>query len=337
MPSIVSEAAEVGQSALVVAAIAMPVGWLAACVARKRAETILPEYRKRFSDWKGIDVAILAFFCLAFRDVVAQSLEPLGLFSWIPTDPMVEESIRKQQLRYQQSTLVGLCSLPLLIWGFRLWQANARAEVRQSRIAGDVALGAGAFLVLAPATFAVHFAVNVIFDAFGMKPDDHPLKSMSVKTVRDAAFLFAGACVVAPAFEELGYRRILVPWAAKRFERSWIVMGFAGLVALAFSKPEAKLGPALFVLATAALLAALTVVPRYRSRSSTRPSAALVATAALFGAIHSSVWPTPIPLFVLGLGLGWLVLRTKTVLAAVVAHGLFNAISVVMMLRGAAG
>jgi membrane protease YdiL (CAAX protease family) len=337
LPSLVSEAVEVGTSALVVAAIAIPVGLAAACVARNRAETILPEYRKRFSDWKGIDVAILAFFCLAFRDAVAQSLEPLGLFSWMPTDPTLEEPIRKQQLRYRQSTLVGLCSLPLLIWGFRLWQANARAEARQSRVAGDVALGAVAWFVVAPATFAVHFLVNAIFDAFGLKPDDHPLKSMSVNSARDAAFLLAGACVVAPAFEELGYRRILVPWAARRFGRSWIVMGFAGLVALAFAKDGAKFGPGLFVLATAFLLAALTVVPRFRPRRSTRPAAALVATAALFGAIHSSVWPTPIPLFVLGLGLGWLVLRTRTVLAAIVAHGLFNAISVVMLLRGAAG
>lgn len=332
-----SEAAEVGMSALVVAAVAVPVGLAAAYLAKRRTEAILPAYRKRFSDWKGIDVAILAFFCLAFRDAVAQSLEPLGVFAWMPTDPAVEETIRKQQLRYRQSTLVGLLSLPLLVWGFRLWQSNARAEVRQSRIAGDAALGAGAWFVLAPATFAVHFLVNAIFEAFGMKPDDHPLKSMSVSSAGDAAFLIAGACVVAPAFEELGYRRIIVPWAARRFERSWIVMGFAALVALAFSKDGARLGPALFVLASAGLLAATSVVSRIRPRRSTRPAAALVATAALFGAVHSGVWPTPIPLFVLGLGLGWLVLRTKTVLAAIVAHGLFNAISVTMMLRGAAG
>jgi membrane protease YdiL (CAAX protease family) len=337
LPSNASEAVEILASALVVAAVAVPAGLVAAAFARRRCEPILPAARKRFSNWKGIDVAILAFFCLAFRDALAQSLEPFGLFSWIPSDPTVEETIRKQQLRYQQSTLVGVLSLPLLVWGFRLWQANARAEVRQSRIAGDVALGAGAFLILAPATFAVHIAVNMIFDALGMKPDDHPLKSMSVKTAWDAAFLFAGACVVAPAFEELGYRRILVPWAAKRLERCWIVLGFAGLVALAFSKADAKLGPGLFVLATAGVLGGLTVVAGLRPRWSPRPAAALVATAALFGAIHSSVWPTPIPLFVLGLGLGWLVLRTKTVLAAVVAHGLFNAISAVVLLRGAAG
>ena len=52
--------------------------------------------------------------------------------------------------------------------------------------------------------------------------------------------------------------------------------------------------------------------------------------------IHSNVWPSPIPLFVLGIGLGWLAVRTNGVLAPVIVHGLFNAVSVVFVLRSAA-
>jgi membrane protease YdiL (CAAX protease family) len=46
------------------------------------------------------------------------------------------------------------------------------------------------------------------------------------------------------------------------------------------------------------------------------------------------VWPSPIPLFVLGLGLGWLAVRTRGILVPAIVHGLFNAVSGVFVLRG---
>lgn len=49
--------------------------------------------------------------------------------------------------------------------------------------------------------------------------------------------------------------------------------------------------------------------------------------AMLFAAFHSPVWPTPIPLLVLALGLGWLALRTNSLVAPIVVHMLFNAVA----------
>ena len=46
----------------------------------------------------------------------------------------------------------------------------------------------------------------------------------------------------------------------------------------------------------------------------------------------SAVWPTPIPLFGLGLGLGWLAYRTRRLVAPVTLHVLFNAVGVGMLL-----
>jgi membrane protease YdiL (CAAX protease family) len=57
------------------------------------------------------------------------------------------------------------------------------------------------------------------------------------------------------------------------------------------------------------------------------------ATAAFFALLHP-VWPNPIPLFALGLGLGYLAVRTNGLLVPVLVHGLFNAVSVVFVLRG---
>jgi hypothetical protein len=61
---------------------------------------------------------------------------------------------------------------------------------------------------------------------------------------------------------------------------------------------------------------------------------AVYGTALLFAAFHSSVWPTPVALFLLGLGLGWLAERTQSLVAPMVVHGLFNAVACVMLLLG---
>jgi membrane protease YdiL (CAAX protease family) len=69
---------------------------------------------------------------------------------------------------------------------------------------------------------------------------------------------------------------------------------------------------------------------------SNKPSRApaVFATALLFGATHSFAWPTPIALFVLGLGLGYLAVRTRTLVPPVVVHCLFNAVSFVILIMG---
>jgi membrane protease YdiL (CAAX protease family) len=70
----------------------------------------------------------------------------------------------------------------------------------------------------------------------------------------------------------------------------------------------------------------------YRSRTPVGP--ALFGTSALFGAIHSNVWPSPVALFVLALGLGWLAWRTRSLAGPMLLHGLFNGIACVALLLG---
>jgi len=70
---------------------------------------------------------------------------------------------------------------------------------------------------------------------------------------------------------------------------------------------------------------------RVRSPQHTR---AVLASSALFAAVHANVWPSPVPLVVLAVGLGYLYLRTRTLIGPVVVHGLFNAVSAVYLLLG---
>ena len=54
-------------------------------------------------------------------------------------------------------------------------------------------------------------------------------------------------------------------------------------------------------------------------------------SAMLFAVFHSSVWPTPIPLFVLGLGLGWLAYRTHSLVGSITVHVLFNSVACLVL------
>jgi Type II CAAX prenyl endopeptidase Rce1-like len=75
-------------------------------------------------------------------------------------------------------------------------------------------------------------------------------------------------------------------------------------------------------------------VRRYLRVRSVQHARAIIASSALFAAVHSQVWPSPVPLFVLALGLGYLYMRTRSLVGPVVVHGMFNAVSAVYLLMG---
>ena len=58
---------------------------------------------------------------------------------------------------------------------------------------------------------------------------------------------------------------------------------------------------------------------------------AIYGTALLFAMFHVSVWPTPIPLFLLALGLGYLAYRTQSVVGPIVMHVLFNTVACIAL------
>ena len=60
--------------------------------------------------------------------------------------------------------------------------------------------------------------------------------------------------------------------------------------------------------------------------------AGIFAASVLFGWMHVRVWPSPIALTVLGVGLGWLAWRTRSLAAPMTLHAAFNAIAVVVLL-----
>jgi membrane protease YdiL (CAAX protease family) len=62
-----------------------------------------------------------------------------------------------------------------------------------------------------------------------------------------------------------------------------------------------------------------------------QPRLAIFTNGLFFAAMHSAVWPSPIPLFLLGMALAWLTYRTSSLVGAVTLHALVNATAVLSL------
>jgi membrane protease YdiL (CAAX protease family) len=71
--------------------------------------------------------------------------------------------------------------------------------------------------------------------------------------------------------------------------------------------------------------------PRWQDPRLNQPRA-VYATAVFFASVHP--WPTPVPLFLLGLLLGWCAWRTQSLVAPLTLHILFNAVACVELAMG---
>jgi membrane protease YdiL (CAAX protease family) len=62
------------------------------------------------------------------------------------------------------------------------------------------------------------------------------------------------------------------------------------------------------------------------------PASAILINGLFFAAMHSTIWPSPIPLFVLGTGLAWVTYRTSSLVGAITLHALFNSVAALTLL-----
>jgi membrane protease YdiL (CAAX protease family) len=206
----------------------------------------------------------------------------------------------------------------------------------------QVLLGWIWWLGLTPLVLFVHIlALGSYWYMTGIKPEEHPLVRLAEDNplLLDRLLVVISVVMVAPVFEELLFRGVLQPWLA---QRTWGgVLAMAGSSILAFqasytSLPKVRSGeesrlaalqPVLFL--GVALAGYLAIDFSIRSLAQRKALSAIYGTALLFAMFHASVWPTPIPLFVLGLGLGWLAFRTQGIVGPIVVHALFNSVAVV--------
>jgi membrane protease YdiL (CAAX protease family) len=232
-------------------------------------------------------------------------------------------------------------TIPVLLYslsGTRPYQLGLTGR----RLGRNLFVGFIGSLVLIPIVFGVYYLVTVLYRSWGTTPtEEHPLTQVAQMglTPVEWALLVGSAVVAAPVVEELVFRGLLQPWFAKRRGGGAAALLLAFLMALAMRRGEIAAAlprgswavageclPALFVLA----LVPVFLLVWWRSRTPVGP--AIFGTAVLFAAFHSSVWPSPVPLLLLALGLGYLAYRAQSLAAPMLIHALFNGFNCLLIL-----
>jgi membrane protease YdiL (CAAX protease family) len=203
-------------------------------------------------------------------------------------------------------------------------------------------IGLGAGLLLTPAVGGLNWVLVQLFRLLGptaVQEHNFTLLGQQGLSPTEWALLVLAACVAAPLWEELLFRGILQAWFIGRRHGGLLALAIAALFPLGsligrHDQVRAALeqdGTALVTLLSPllALTALAPVVWIFERRSP--PLAGLLGASALFGWAHFSVWPTPLALTLLGLGLGGLLLRTRSLVAPIAAHALFNAAAALLL------
>lgn len=358
-----TEAARMLTAGGTVAAVAVPVGVLV-WFARGRTR-LLPAWKPWRTPWGAFE-AVVAFLVLSVvvPDIVLLGLSRTNFFQQVYGENFPAAPVGRMPAVEASAAVVGAPVAvathdTLDVAGIvrRLWAMSLALPLqlalcfvacrtlypmwRAPRPSGtEVPLGVAAWLVLAPVVLAFNFLVNVIFTLVDVPPESHQLTKLGGRSALDSALFLFQASAAAPLIEEIVFRGVILSWIlggrkpkpapdVPTAYRPWAVIVAAVLFSLLPGRP----GPVIF----AGLLAVGLVVALRVFHSKRRTIGAVYASAAFFATVHSSVWPSPVPLFLFGLGLGWLAVRTRGVIVPAIVHGLFNAVSAVYVLRGGAG
>ncbi len=314
--------------------------------------TLLPRQHTRLVPWGAWDVGMLSFLCLIFLPgLLSEILTKTGVFGHLygtgPDSPANASPTGLATARFglwaavtafpfQLATIIAvLCLLgQARPYHFGLSRRNAMRHAL---------LGWVWWFCLTPPVLIVNgLAVWGYWLTTGVMPEEHPFARLAQDNplLFEELLIVVAALVIAPVFEELFFRGILQPWLAQQAWGGAFAMGGAVVLALFLSFPSLMqheqgivviLQPVFFAL-TMMIVGYLAIYVFLRHRF-VRPdtASAIYGTALLFAVFHTAVWPTPIPLFLLGLGLGYLAFRTQGTIAPIIMHSLFNAVAVMSL------
>jgi membrane protease YdiL (CAAX protease family) len=306
-----------------------------------------PPQRRRALAWGGAHVAA-AFLVFWFMPALIYPFvdpDALGrLFFGDGADPQAGKIL--------SLALAGTLALPfqLLAWRGLLATVDPPSPptLTKRTTVRDIRIGYLTWLLITPVVYLVGWVALIVNSWVGGHSEQHPLlKLFEPGTAPPGVLLLllAEAVIAAPIREELLFRGILLPWLADRPRASQIGLMAAAIVGVSLRSPlipdwsdpaaiAGKLAPAILVLA---LLPTMMIceswaqmrrwLPLRDPEARANAVRAIVASSAIFACVHSNVWPTPIPLAVLALALGWLAVRTQGIVAPILVHILFNAVA----------
>jgi membrane protease YdiL (CAAX protease family) len=329
----------------------------------------LPPQRHRAIPWTGLEVCLVALVYFLVPAFVLAALRQTRAFELLygidlesALDASATEEVRESAMD-RLSLWVPALAFPFQVAAmlFLLYSVSGtrpyQLGLTKHRAAANVYLGAKYWLLWTPVVIVLNAAVNLIYPLLTRQaPQEHPVTRLihGPHLWVDWLVVVIVALAAAPFLEELVFRGILQPWFSRR---SW---GGAAAMAAAFgfallsqvntlydTNKKGDFGG--FFLALAPSLFVLVLVPgyfgadrlakRFFPKFSSGPTSlhenvarGWYGTAVLFAAVHSNVWPSPIPLFVLALVLGWLAYRTQSLVGPILLHVLFNGVACVSLI-----
>lgn len=301
---------------------------------------------------------LLVFFVFFLMDI---GIRLSGLGSLYYGQEQFQEMLEKakSEERSPVRTRLGLWSTgigyPLMAVFFpiffklRTGQRISTLGIHTSGITRAFSLGIKATLILIPSAYLIQGLTVYLLKIAGFPEiNDHPLVELGTMRLAPTEWvLFFLSAVIGAAFlEEELFRGLLQPWFLSRVNGATQAAMSAVVVTILFQfkdlqkscqllwannmvleNPSDKavllqaLQPLLFSIAGAQIIHLLS------QKESLKTHATIAGTGLLFGMVHSFAWPSPVPLSLLGYGLGLVSMRTGNLLGPILVHSTFNAVA----------
>lgn len=232
-------------------------------------------------------------------------------------------------------------SLPLLVlvvlYHFAQQTEPARLGLALGRSATHLSAAYLVWLTTTPLIFAVNYAVTRYHtDWLGLPRVVHPLLQRVSESNDPSVWgeFLLSVLLVAPLIEELIFRGAVQGWATSRLLGGPVVLAVCAVVNALLPGPERWMRTIFLLGALLAALPYAQLVVRLRLAADVPRALGIYAASLLFAIFHASTWPDPVPLLLLGLALGHLTDRTRSLLAPILMHSLFNSVSAFLALLG---
>ncbi len=275
-------------------------------------------------EWGGLAQFVSLYFSLQFLVAIASLLVGgLGM------DPMATDPegslVSGGQNRILQGILGQIAAFFPGMVILRIWSGPSVFGL--GNLGNPVRL-LGEFVIVALGCHLMHQgALWINQHGFGFGPQPHPFTKLGGQNQAIGVWLalILAACFVAPVNEEIIFRKLTKMWLGGPTGIRFLLCLAAGAAFLGAShNPSSGIFERALPIAWVTLLYGLITLGKWSPETKWT-----IASAALFSAIHSFAWPTPIPLFIFGLYQSRLMGRTGGLLAPILFHSWFNLIGVV--------
>ncbi len=266
-----------------------------------RGEEIVPYEPRRPVPWRLIDVLVVVSLWIVLQATF--SIGVSKLLDLPPDSAPAENRIAAIVPRLIADSISKILALGLGIGWLRIMSGATWRDlgIDLRRFQQDVGLGVLAFGLMVFPVYAIQTLLTRWFEY------KHPLMEMMKSRADFATYFWSGvaAVIVAPLVEEFIFRVVLQGWLEAREEQA------------AF-RAENLAGPP-----------AMRLSPDDAAARSVRP---ILITSLVFALMHFGQGPSPLPLFVLALGLGYVYRQTHRIVPSIVMHALLNGCSLILFL-----